>query len=242
MKIKQIMSMPVDPIDPATTIAAAARMMRDEHIGCLLVGDDDRLFGIVTDRDIVVRALANGRNVNLDPVSTVMSCEVLRCFEDQPVEMAARIMAKHGVRRLAVLDHDERLTGIISLSDVHGRASTHRPREVTFYKEFPNSRGRMHKVPLGSVYVAGTDCADQAAVAARKIFDGDLCAYPWKDAADGCRVDGGAKRGYARTWPDSMLARSAVAGARAAAFGADPASPCCDAIAAGRASECECRV
>jgi CBS domain-containing protein len=83
------MSRPVDLIDPTTTIAAAAGKMRDEDVGCLLVGRDDQLFGIVTDRDIAVRALADGRNAIHEPVWTVMSNEVLCCFEDQPVEEAA---------------------------------------------------------------------------------------------------------------------------------------------------------
>lgn len=242
MIVKQIMSMAVDPIDPTTTIAAAAEKMRDEDVGCLLVGDDDRLFGVVTDRDIVVRALANGRNANRDPVTTVMSSKVLYCYESQSVDKAARIMAEHGVRRLPVLDPEKRLTGVVSLSDVHGRASTHKPREVTFYKEFPNSRGTLHKVPLGTVYVAGTDSADQAAAAARKIFEGDLGANPWNAAADGCRVDGGKKRGYAQPLPEPMLARSAGTTARAAAFDVNPVSPGCEAVAAGRAFGCERRV
>jgi CBS domain-containing protein len=62
MKIKDIMRVPVDPIDPLTTVAAAAQKMRDEDVGCLLVGRRDQLVGIITDRDIVVRGLANGQN------------------------------------------------------------------------------------------------------------------------------------------------------------------------------------
>lgn len=102
MKINEIMSRPVDLIDPTTTIAAAAGKMRDEDVGCLLVGRDDQLFGIVTDRDIAIRAVADGRNATREPVWTVMSNEVLCCFEDQPVEEAARMMAEHSVRRLPV--------------------------------------------------------------------------------------------------------------------------------------------
>ena len=92
--------------------------MRDKDVGCLLVGRDDQLFGIVTDRDIAVRALADGRNAIHEPVWTVMSNEVLCCFEDQPVEEAARIMAEHRVRRLPVQDREGLLAGIASLSDV----------------------------------------------------------------------------------------------------------------------------
>ena len=100
MRIKQIMSRPVGAIDPTTTIAAAAQKMRDEDVGCLLVGRDDRLLGIVTDRDIVVRTLAEGGFPGREPVGNVMSSEVLSCLEDQPVQEAASMMAEHGVRRL----------------------------------------------------------------------------------------------------------------------------------------------
>lgn len=103
MKIKEIMCTPVDAIDPLTTVAAAARKMRDENVGCLLVGRRDRLVGIVTDRDIVVRALGNGK-AGRELVWNVMSSEVLSCFEDQPVGDAASMMKEHGVRRLPVLD------------------------------------------------------------------------------------------------------------------------------------------
>jgi CBS domain-containing protein len=124
MKIKEMMRVPVDAIDPLTTVAAAAQKMRNEDVGCLLVGRRDRLVGIVTDRDIVVRALANGKNACRELVWNVMSSEVLSCFDDQPVDEAVSIMAKHGIRRLPVIDRQGRLTGIISRSDLDGCASS----------------------------------------------------------------------------------------------------------------------
>jgi CBS domain-containing protein len=193
MKINQIMSRPVDLIDPTTTIAAAAGKMRDEDVGCLLVGRDDQLFGIVTDRDIAVRALADGMNAIHEPVWTVMSNEVLCCLEDQPVEEAARIMAEHSVRRLPVLDREGLLSGIVSLSDVCGGESRKKPWQVTFYKELTDSRGTMHEVPLTTIYVAEVDSEDEAVAAAGRILKEDWCVSRSKSAADGCRVAGGTK-------------------------------------------------
>jgi CBS domain-containing protein len=233
MKISQIMSRPVDLIDPTTTIAAAAGKMRDEDVGCLLVGRDDQLFGIVTDRDIAVRALADGRNAIHEPVWTVMSNEVLCCFEDQPVEEAARIMAEHSVRRLPVLDREGLLSGIVSLSDVCGGESRKKPWQVTFYKELTDSRGTVHEAPLATVYVAGADSENEAAAAAGRILKKDWCLSRWKGAADGCRVAGGTKSRPFQPRRRPMLSRSAAAVAPAAASKAESAPWRCGAVAAG---------
>ena len=217
MKIHQIMSTPVDLIDPTTTIAAAAGKMRDEDVGCLLVGRNDQLFGIVTDRDIAVRALADSRNAICEPVWTVMSSEVLCCFEDQPVEEAARIMAEHSVRRLPVLDREGVLSGILSLSDVYGGESRKRPWQVTFHKELTDSRGTVHEVPLTTVYVAQVDSEDEAVAAAGRILEEEWCDSSRKTAADGCRVAGGIKSRPFQPQRRPLLARSAVAAARGSA-------------------------
>jgi CBS domain-containing protein len=189
MRIRDIMSTPVEPIDPTTTVAAAAQKMRDADVGCLLVGRHDQLFGIITDRDIVVRALADGRSASREPVWSVMSSEVLSCFEDQPVDEAASIMAEHGVRRLPVLDRNRRLTGLVSLSDLRGGASKRIPYTVTFFKELPDGRGTVHEVPLSTVYVTGVASEDEAVAAAGIIFERDWGSNRWRAAADGCRVD-----------------------------------------------------
>jgi CBS domain-containing protein len=191
MKIRQIMSAPVDPIDPTTIVAAAAQKMRDANVGCLLVGRDDQLFGIVTDRDIVVRALADGRSVAREQVWSVMSSKVLCCFEDDTVDEAARLMERHGVRRLPVLDRNGRLTGLVSWSDVRGGASRKKSYVVTFYKGLPDGRGTLHDVPLGTVYVAGVASEDEAVGAAEGVLDLGWSSQPWRGAADGCRVERG---------------------------------------------------
>jgi CBS domain-containing protein len=130
-------------IDPWMSILEVAQKMRDGDVGCLLIGENDRLVGVVTDRDIVTRGLAEVRSTATTPVRAVMSTGVLYCFEDQTMEEAARSMARHGVRRLAVLNRQKRLVGIVSLGDIAaakdeaqevanalGRISQHSKREI----------------------------------------------------------------------------------------------------------------
>jgi CBS domain-containing protein len=172
MKVREIMSTRPALIDPSTTIAEAARTMRESDLGCLLIGRDEQVFGIVTDRDIVVRALANGTNATRERVCDVMSSEVLSCFEDQPVENVATIMAEHGFRRLPVLDRRGRLTGVVSLSDVTGgELRKNKPYAVTFFKHLTDGRGIPREVPIRTVYVAAVDGEDEAASVARAVFE-----------------------------------------------------------------------
>ena len=95
-------------------------MMANQDIGALPVGENDRLVGMITDRDIAVRAVARGLGPDTR-IREVMSQEVLYCFEDEDLDDAAQHMRDIKVRRLPVLDRDKRLVGIISLSDLTGR-------------------------------------------------------------------------------------------------------------------------
>jgi CBS domain-containing protein len=112
------MSQPVDVINPNTTSREAARRMRDENIGSLPVGENDQLIGMVTDRDIVARAVAENSLPSNTAVRTVMSEGIYYCFEDDTLEEAARIMAEHQVRRLPVLNRNQQLVGIIAVADI----------------------------------------------------------------------------------------------------------------------------
>jgi len=192
MKVRQIMSRRPALLDPSMTIADAARTMHDGDLGCLLIGRDDQVFGIVTDRNIVVRALANGTDPTRERVCDVMSSEVLSCFEDQPVDNVAKIMAEHGVRRLPVLDRRGRLTGVVPLSDVTGgELRTKKPYAVTFYKNLADGRGIPHEVPVRTVYVAAVDGEDEAVTVATAIFNRHWGPARWQGAADGCRIESG---------------------------------------------------
>ncbi len=101
---------------PQDTIAQAAGLMTRHDVGSLPVGDGDRLVGFLTDRDIVVRAVAGGLGPDT-PVREVMSTEVKYCFDDEDIDDVARNMAQQQVRRLPVLDRDKRLVGIVSLGN-----------------------------------------------------------------------------------------------------------------------------
>ncbi len=121
MQVTEIMSKSVELIDPNTTIREAAARMRDEDVGALPVGENDRLVGMVTDRDITVRAVAADRTAGTTAVRDTMSEKVYYCFEDDPLERAGQIMSEHKVRRLLVLNRDKRLVGMVSLADLsHG--------------------------------------------------------------------------------------------------------------------------
>jgi len=111
------MSRDVRVANPNLSIRAAAKMMAEIDAGALPVSDNDRLIGMITDRDIVVRGVAQGRTGDTT-IADVMSREVLYCFEDEDLNDVARNMGNVQVRRLPVVDRDKRLVGIISLGDV----------------------------------------------------------------------------------------------------------------------------
>jgi CBS domain-containing protein len=118
MQIREIMTPGVEVIDPNTAIRDAAKRMRADNVGALPVGENDRLIGMVTDRDIVVRAVAEERLAGTTSVRDVMSEGVCYCFEDEDIERAAHVMSEHQVRRLPVLNRNKRLVGIVALADL----------------------------------------------------------------------------------------------------------------------------
>jgi len=117
MRISEIMSRDVEVARPQDSIQSVARKMKDIDTGVIPVCDGERLQGMVTDRDIVLRAVSEGRSFET-PVTEVMTAEVEYCYEDDDIAEAADKMAELQVRRLAVLDRSERLVGIVSLGDI----------------------------------------------------------------------------------------------------------------------------
>jgi CBS domain-containing protein len=118
MKIRDVMTPDAVAALPETTLMAAAEMMRLLNVGSLPVIEDERIVGIVTDRDIVVRGLALGFNPRTATVADVMTRNVQTCSVDDDVEEVARQMRDLQVRRLLVVDEHERLLGIVSLGDL----------------------------------------------------------------------------------------------------------------------------
>ena len=117
MKVNDVMTRGVQLVSPEQTIREAAHLMAEIDAGALPVGEHDRLVGMITDRDIAIRAVAEGKSPDTK-VRDVMSNEMLYCFDNQDVEDVARNMGKNQVRRLPVLNQDKRLVGILSLGDL----------------------------------------------------------------------------------------------------------------------------
>ena len=117
MQVSEAMSSDVKIANPKQTIREAAAMMAEIDAGVLPVGENDRLVGMITDRDIAIRAVAAGKGPDT-PVRDIMSKEVSYCFEDEEVDDAAEQMADAKLRRLPVLSRAKRLVGIVSLGDI----------------------------------------------------------------------------------------------------------------------------
>jgi CBS domain-containing protein len=119
MKVNDIMTPAVECVSPNDSISAAAQKMKDLDVGALpICGDDDRLLGMITDRDITVRATAGCCDPTNTRVRDVMTPNIIYIFDDQDVTEAAQLMKDNQVRRLPVLNRDKRLVGIVSLGDL----------------------------------------------------------------------------------------------------------------------------
>jgi len=126
MQLKELMTRNPEVIQPNQTLQVAAQRMRDLGVGLMPVCDGDHLKGMLSDRDITVRATAEGLDPTTAPVSQVMSPEVLYSYEDEEDVVGAALMEQHQVRRLMVLDRGHRLTGVVSLGDLATKSSKSR--------------------------------------------------------------------------------------------------------------------
>lgn len=115
--IKDLMSRDVQVISPDATIAEAAQRMRDGGFGMMPVGEKDRMIGSISDRDIAVRAVAEGMGGDAK-VRDVMSDHIRWAYEDESVERAAAIMGEYQIRRLPIVSREKRLVGIVALGDI----------------------------------------------------------------------------------------------------------------------------
>src|SRR4051794_34872667 len=118
MKIQEIMSPDVHCIGPDNTLVEAAGLMRALDIGAIPVTENDQLLGMLTDRDLTERSVAEGKDPNTSAVRETMSEGIISIFDDQTVEEAARLMEQKQIRRLPVLNRSKRLVGIVSLGDL----------------------------------------------------------------------------------------------------------------------------
>lgn len=118
MKVADVMTRSVDVANPDARLDEAAERMRQLDAGVLPVVDGDKVVGMITDRDITVRATAEGRDPVSTKVSEVMTPEVVFTYDDEDVKDAAKLMQDHQVRRLVVLNREKKLVGIVSLGDL----------------------------------------------------------------------------------------------------------------------------
>ena len=138
-RIKDVMSRDVKVISPEMTIREAARAMCDGDFGMMPVGEDDRMIGAISDRDIAIRAVAEGKGPGTK-VREIMSADICWAYDDDTVEHAAKLMSERQVRRLPVMDHDKRLVGILALGDLAVDRSESKPAAEALSKISEPSR------------------------------------------------------------------------------------------------------
>jgi CBS domain-containing protein len=128
--IRDVMTRDPQTIDSTGSAVDAARLMRDEDVGLIPIVESDRLVGTVTDRDIAVRIVAEGRSAGDTRVADIASRELVTIDPQQSLDEALRLMAKHQVRRLPVVEEDGKLVGIVAQADIAKRAAPDKTGEV----------------------------------------------------------------------------------------------------------------
>ncbi|HEY7117552.1 MAG TPA: CBS domain-containing protein [Tepidisphaeraceae bacterium] len=126
MKLSDVMTRQVEDVRPGATLQEVAQKMRSMDVGAIPVCENEKLIGMITDRDITVRAVAQGQDPRTACARDAMSAGLVYCYEDEDVEEAARLMEQQQIRRLPVLDRNKRLAGIVSLGDLVTRQQNQR--------------------------------------------------------------------------------------------------------------------
>jgi CBS domain-containing protein len=117
-KVSEVMSRGLDPIDPSASVQEAARQMAELDVGALVAGTPEKLEGVLTDRDIILRVVVDGRSSADVAVRDVMSANIFACRADDPVEAAFAEMRERQIRRMPVYDEAGKAIGIVTLSDL----------------------------------------------------------------------------------------------------------------------------
>lgn len=127
-KVSQAMHSGVEWVAPDTRLSEVAKLMKTKDIGSVPVGDNDRLVGMVTDRDIALRGFESGKNAAALTAGDVMTKPIIYCRADDAIEDALRIMESRQIRRLPVINNDKRMVGMLALGDIshcgHGDLTT----------------------------------------------------------------------------------------------------------------------
>lgn len=142
MLVRDVMQSRLDVVSPSETLVDAAKKMRDDDVGSLPVVEDAKLIGIITDRDIVVRSIAEGADPRAATVREAASGDIVHCRADQSLEDASKIMAAAKIRRLPVIDDDRRLVGIVALGDLARAGIPTQTAEALEEISEPTSRSR----------------------------------------------------------------------------------------------------
>ncbi|MFD7436054.1 CBS domain-containing protein [Streptomyces sp. NPDC059861] len=116
--VSDVMTSAPMTVEPQTSVTAVARMMRDENIGAVLVTEGERLRGLVSDRDLVVRAMAEGGDPNNTTVADACSDDLVTVGPDDDLRIAVNVMREHSVRRVPVVDEGQHPLGIVSIGDL----------------------------------------------------------------------------------------------------------------------------
>jgi CBS domain-containing protein len=182
--VKEAMKRKVATVGPDASVSMAVRILRDQDVGCLPVLERELLIGMITDRDIVVRGVAEGLNPHRALVREAMSADAIACSAEHTVDEARALMTANLIKHLPVLDEGERVVGLVALRDITGQFAKCKPQEVTFYKRLANSSGHVRNVEIAKVYLSPAIKKDDVVAAALAKFAQDRRLARWDQAAD----------------------------------------------------------
>jgi CBS domain-containing protein len=197
MLVREVMRKPV-AVQAEETLQVATARLKQENVGALPVVESDQVVGIITDRDILLRGGGEGRSTARTKARQAMSIAPLVCHESDALDHALAVMRRNHVRRLPVLDQNEKLVGVLSVNDLSAPLSDPAAIEVVFYKQLPDSVGHVHNVELTRVAVARCSSKSEAVQAAIREFEKAQKATRWDLVADGYDVLEHSRRPFER--------------------------------------------